>query len=137
MRFGFLRWAIVASVVCLLGGTAAAQPPAQTPTIAVLVGLTVKPDVDRAQVTSTLPDEVRATVRLYLDGKIQQWFSRADGRGVIFIVNAPDVAAAKALMEQLPLAKAGLATFEYTALGPLSPLRLLLASPSGAPKEHD
>ncbi len=29
-------------------------------------------------------------------------------------------------MESLPLGKARLATFEFTALGPLTPLRLLL-----------
>jgi hypothetical protein len=103
----------------------------------VLVNLTVKPDVDRPQVASTLPEEVRATVRLYLDGMIQQWFSRSDGRGVVFIVNAPDTAAARALMEQLPLAKAGLVNLEYTGLGPLSPLRTLLPTPPNESKKHD
>ena len=29
-----------------------------------------------------MPAEIRATVPLYLDGKIQQWFTRGDGRGV-------------------------------------------------------
>ena len=76
MAFRIRRLAIVASIPCLFAATAAAQPPAPTPTTAVLVTLTVKPDVDRPQVASTLPEEVRATVRLYLDGMIQQWFSR-------------------------------------------------------------
>ena len=107
-----------------------AQPPAPPPTTAVLVNLTVKPDVDRSQLTKVLPDEVRETVKLYLDGKIQQWYSRGDGRGVMFILNAGDVAGAKAMMDGLPLAKAGLATFEFTALGPLMPLRLLTAPPA-------
>lgn len=97
-----------------------------TPTTVVLVNPTIKPGVDRAQVASTLPEEVRATGRLYLDGRIQQWFSRSDGHGVVFIVNAPDAGAAKTLMEQLPLARAGLVNLEYTGLGPLSPLRTLL-----------
>ncbi len=109
-----------------------AQPPAPTPTTAVLVNLTLKPDVDRAQVLKVMPQEVRDTVQAYLDGKFQQWYSRADGRGVVFIVNAGDVAGAKAVMEQLPLAKANLVNLEYTALGPLSPLRLLLTPPSDA-----
>jgi len=105
---------------------AGAQPPAPPPTTAVLVNLTVKPDVDRAQLTKTMPDEVRATVQLYLDGKIQQWYARADGRGVMFILNVTTTAAAKALMDELPLSKANLANYEYIALGPLSPLRALL-----------
>ena len=43
-----------------------------------------------------MPDEVRATLKLYLDGKIQQWYSRSDGRGVIFILNCTTAAEAKA-----------------------------------------
>ena len=107
-----------------------AQAPATAPTTSVLVTLTIKPDADRAAVTKTLPDEVRATVKLHLDGKIQQWYGRSDGRGVVFILNATSVADAKAAMETLPLSKANLADFEYTALGPLTPLRLLLAPPA-------
>ncbi len=128
--------ALLACVAVLVAAPSHAQPPAATPTTAVLVNLTIKPDADRAQVMKTLPDEVRETVKLYLNGKIQQWFSRSDGRGVIFIVNAPDTATAKAAVEELPLAKSGLANFEYTGLGPLSPLRVLLAPAPTAPKEH-
>ena len=100
-----------------------------SPTTAVLVNLTTKPDADRTQITKTMPDEVRATVKLYLDGKIQQWYARADGRGVMFILNVTDTAAAKALMDDMPLSKANLANYEYIALGPLTPLRSLLARP--------
>jgi len=84
-----------------------------------------QPDADRSKLPGVMPQEVRDTVRLYLDGKIQQWFGRADGRGVMFILNVGTVAEAKALMDALPLANAGLATFEYTPLTPLTPLRLL------------
>jgi hypothetical protein len=73
-----------------------------------------------------MPDEVRATLKLYLDGKIQQWYSRSDGRGVIFILNCTTAAEAKAITDGLPLSKANLATFEYTPLSPLAPLRMLL-----------
>lgn len=110
---------------------AMAQTPTPAPTTAVLVNLTIKPDVDRAQMVKVMPDEVRATLKLYLDGKIQQWYSRSDGRGVMFILNATDVAAARAVMEELPLSKANLANYDYTALGPLTPLRALLAVPAG------
>lgn len=110
---------------------AAAQPGAPPlPTTVVMVNLTVKPDVDRALLTRTMPSEIRDTVQAYLDGKIQQWFGRSDGRGVMFLVNATSVAEAKALMDTLPLAKEGLANFEYTPLGPLGPMRLLLAPPA-------
>jgi hypothetical protein len=107
-----------------------AQSPVAPPTTAVMIRLTVKPDVDRPQLMKVMPDEIRATVKLYLDGKIQQWFSLSDGKGVVFIMNSASVPEAKALMEGLPLAKANLANLEYTGLAPLTPLRLLLGDPS-------
>jgi hypothetical protein len=116
-----------------INGSVSAQAPAPAPITAVLVNLTIAPDVDRTQVMKVMPDEVRATVKLYLDGKISQWYSRSDGRGVMFIMNSTSVADAKASMDELPLAKAKLATFEFTALGPLTPLRALIAPPGSGP----
>jgi hypothetical protein len=129
------------ALAALLGTAAplAAQTPAQpppAPTTAVLATLTVKADADRTKIPGVMPAEVRDTVRLYLDGKIQQWYARADGRGVVFILNVNSVADAKALTDTLPLEKAGLVTFDYMALTPLTPLRLLLAEPA-APAKND
>jgi len=122
------RHLFVAVTVALAAPLASfAQAPPSAPTTAVLVSLSIKADADRAAVMKTLPDEVRATVKLHLDGKIAQWYGRSDGRGVVFILNAASVADAKAAMETLPLSKAKLADFDYTPLGPLTPLRLLLA----------
>ena len=119
---------LAVSLPALAGAQGPAAPP--LPTTVVMVNLTVKPDVDRAALTKTMPGEIRDTVQAYLDGKIQQWFGRSDGRGVMFLVNASSVAEAKAVMDSLPLAKEGLANFEYTPLGPLGPMRLLLAPPA-------
>src|SRR5215470_16186811 len=135
-----LRHVIAVSAVLLASRAPSANaqtPPTPGPTTAVLVNLTVKPEVDRQQLMKVMPDEVRATVKLYLDGKIQQWYSRGDGRGVVFIMNSPDVAAAKALTDELPLSKAHLADFEFTALGPLAPLRVLLAPAAGSADRDD
>ncbi len=73
-----------------------------------------------------MPAEIRATVPLYLDGKIQQWFTRGDGRGVIFILNCKDVAEARALIESLPLSKENLMDEQFIPVGPLLPLGILL-----------
>jgi hypothetical protein len=121
-------------VMMLAASPAQAQTPAAAPTNAVLTTLTVKSDVDRAQLLKVMPDEVRETVKLYLDGKIQQWYARSDGKGVVFILNCGTVAEAKALTETLPLSKNKLADFEYVPLGPLTPLRFLLAEPATPPK---
>ena len=92
--------------------------------------LSVKPAIERDRIMKVMPDEVRATVKLYLDGKIQQWYAKADGKGVVFIMNCGSVAEAKALTDELPLVKGSFAEFEYMALTPLTPLRILLAAPS-------
>lgn len=115
-------------------GHPAAQTSAPAPTIGVLTTLTVKADAQRADIMKVMPTEVRDTVQLYLDGKIAQWFARADGRGVVFILNCATVADAKAITDTLPLSKASLATFDYVALTPLTPLRMLIAEPPSAPK---
>ena len=104
----------------------AQTPPSPAPTTQVLALLIVKTDIPRADVMKALPDEVKATVRLHLDGKIQQWYGRADNRGVVFILNATSVDEAKKITADLPFEKAGIATFEYVALTPLTPLRVLL-----------
>jgi hypothetical protein len=114
--------------LALLGpaASASAQTPPPAPTTHVLALLTVKSDIPRPDVMKALPDEVRATVKLHLDGKIQQWYARADNRGVVFILNATSVEEAKTITANLPFEKAGIATFEYIGLTPLTPLRVLL-----------
>jgi len=51
-----------------------AQPPAPPKTTDVLVLMTQKTGVPREEFAKVLPSEVRATVRLYLDGRLRQWF---------------------------------------------------------------
>ena len=120
----------VTAVLVVSPPLAAAQSPAPpAPVTAVLVDLTIKPGIDAAALAAVMPDEVRDTVVAYLDGKIQQWFARADGRGVVFILNAHTLEEAAAVMNALPLGKAKLADFSYTPLTPLTPLRRLLSAP--------
>jgi hypothetical protein len=125
--------ATCAAAAVLSAAPVMAQPAPAAPTTGVLTMLTIRPDADRSTIPGIMPNEVRDTVRLYLDGKIAQWWARSDGRGVVFILSVASVADAKALMETLPLAKANIATFEYIPLTPLTPLRILLADPA-APK---
>jgi len=108
----------------------ATSPTTTSPTtIGVMVILTVKAGVTREQVMAVMPAEIRQTVQLYLNGKIREWYSRGDGRGVVFLLDARDVAEAQAIMEPLPLAKQNLMDHEYIAVGPLLPLRLLMTNP--------
>ena len=105
------------------------QPPSSVPTpktTEVMVILTAKQGVDRQQIMKVMPAEIRATVKLYLDGKIRQWYSKGDGRGVIFLLDVSTVDEAQAIMDTLPLSKENLMDHEYIPVGPLLPLALLI-----------
>jgi hypothetical protein len=107
-----------------------AQAQAASPTTTgVMVILTAKSGITREQVMAVMPAEIRETVQLYLNGKIREWYSRGDGRGVVLLLETKDVAEAHATMEALPLARQNLMDHEYIAVGPLLPLRLLMANP--------
>jgi hypothetical protein len=107
-----------------------AQAQTSSPTTTgVMVILTVKAGVAREQVMAVMPAEIRETVQLYLTGRVREWYSRGDGRGAVFLLDTRDVAEAQAIMEGLPLAKQNLIDHEYIAVGPLLPLRLLMANP--------
>ena len=116
-----------ATVAQSQSGTASGVPSVAIPTTtAVLVIETAKQGVLPQQIMAIIPAEIRATVQLYLDGKIREWYSRGDGRGVVFLVDAKSEDEARALMETLPLAKEHLMDHEYIPVGPLMPLRALL-----------
>src|SRR5262249_17434895 len=74
-----------------------------------------------------LPREVPATLRLYLDGVIEQMWFKLDSPGVVFLVSAESVDAAKTRVHGLPLGQAGLMDFDFIPVGPLAPLGMLIA----------
>ena len=92
----------VASVAESPSGSASGVPSVAIPkTTEVLVIQTPKLGVTAQQILAVIPAEIRATVKLYLDGKIRQWYSRGDGKGVIFLVDAKTEDEARALMDCL------------------------------------
>src|SRR5258708_10265777 len=107
------------------------QPPSGVPspkTTEVMVILTAKQGVTRQQIMNVMPAEIRATVKLYLDGKIRQWYSRGDGRGVVLFLDVRAVDEARAIMDTLPLSKENLLDHEYIPVGPLVPLAALIGA---------
>ncbi|WP_018432760.1 hypothetical protein [Paraburkholderia atlantica] len=101
-------------------------PMPSTPTTKILVIGTFPPGTDMKLVQHILPGEVRETAQLYLDGKVDQWYSLQDRAGVAFILNVTDVGQAHEMLEALPLGKAHLMTFSLLPIGPLKPLGKLL-----------
>src|ERR1700739_1461714 len=117
----------VASVAQSQSGVSQGVPSvAIPPPTEVLVIQPPKQGVTFQQVFDVMPAEVRATVKLYLDGKIREWYSRGDGKGVVFLVEATTEDEARSFMETLPLAKAQLMDTEYIPVGSLVPLRMLI-----------
>jgi len=129
-----IRTIVLALTLTLTGATSMAHPSvaqaqAISPTTTgVMVILTVKAGVTRERVMAVMPDEIRQTVQLYLNGKIREWYSRGDGRGAVLLLDTRDVAEAQTIMEGLPLAKQDIMHHEYIAVGPLLPLGLLMAN---------
>lgn len=74
-----------------------------------------------------LPKEVPATLKLYLDGVIEQMWFKQDVPGVVFLVNAESVDAAKTHLHALPMGQVGMMDFDFIPVGPLAPLGLLIA----------
>ena len=107
------------------------QPPPSAPslrTTEVMVILTAKQGVTREQIMNVMPAEIRATVKLYLDGRIRQWYSKGDGRGVVIFLDVKTVDEARAVMDTLPLSKEHLMEHEYVPVGPLLPLGALISN---------
>src|SRR5262245_29710385 len=83
------------------GHAQSAKPAMPTvPTTRILAIGTIRAGSDPKQVLSILPEEVRQTVDLYLDGKIDQWYSLQEGQGVVFVLNVTDKAAAHEMLEK-------------------------------------
>jgi hypothetical protein len=86
---------------------------------------TLKP-LTPEQEQTYLTKEVPATLQIYLDGKMEQFWLREKNAGVIFLMSVDSVAEADSLLKALPLGRANLLTFELMPIGPLSPLGMLI-----------
>jgi len=130
---------VLLSLLCLAVSPAYlfAQTPPITmpvPTTKVLAIGRVIPGPDPQAMRAIMPTEVHDTVQLYLDGKLDQWFVRQDGKGVVFLLNAKSEDEAREMLSKLPLVQAKRMEFDLMPLGPLSPLRYLMGGPAGAAK---
>lgn len=86
---------------------------------------TLKP-LSPEQQQTYMPSEVPATLQLYLDGKMEQFWLQDQKKGVIFLMNVDSVDEAGQLLKSLPLGRANLLSFELLPVGPLLPLGLLM-----------
>jgi hypothetical protein len=96
----------------------------KTPMKVMAIG-TLKP-LTPEQRTMYLSKEVPATLQIYLDGKMEQFWLRENEAGVIFLMTVDSVEEADTILKALPLGRANLLTFELMPIGPLSPLGMLI-----------
>jgi hypothetical protein len=126
--------ALVAVVAVFGPATSFAQsrPPSglDVPTTKLLAIGTFTAEGSPDQWKPLLPAEVRDTVRLYLAGKIDQWYLKQDQSGVVFMMNVTDPKEALELLGRFPFGQAGLMEFQIIPLGPIGPLRVLLTEPA-------
>jgi len=79
-----------------------------------------------AQQQEFMPKEVPATLQLYLDGYMDQFWFRTDGTGVVFVMSTDTREQADQMLKNLPLGRVGLLSFELIPIGPLAPLGMLI-----------
>ena len=103
----------------------AAPAAAPAPVTEVMAMVRLKPGVSLPDVMKLVPDEARGATQLYLEGKIDQWYTRSDGKGVVLFLHCKTVEEAKVLLADLPLIKAGYVEAEYIPVGPFNGLRIL------------
>jgi hypothetical protein len=133
MSIGTPRRTLIAVFTMLLASGTVAQPAPATPTAGFDVPTTKMLAIGTftakgspSQWKPLLRAEVRDTVRLYLTGKIEQWYLKPDQSGVVFIINTTDPKEALDLLGRFPFGQAGLMEFQIIPLAPIGPLRVLL-----------
>jgi hypothetical protein len=72
-----------------------------------------------------MPHEVPATLKHYLEGKVEQFWFR-ENAGPIFLMNVESVEEARATLSKLPLMANNLVNLELLPVVPLLPLGLLI-----------
>jgi hypothetical protein len=72
-----------------------------------------------------MPHEVPATLKHYLEGKVEQFWFR-ENAGPIFLMNVGSVEEARATLSKLPLMANNLVNLELLPVVPLLPLGLLI-----------
>jgi hypothetical protein len=73
------------------------------------------------------PEELKIfSLRWYVTGKIDQWFSPKDGNGVVLVLNLSSNEEARSMLEAGTGEQPELLTFELIPVEPLTPLTRLL-----------
>jgi hypothetical protein len=102
MRHVSVALALTAAILpaTMTAQTAGSAPTVPTTKILAIGSLTAP--ISSEEMKTIMPHEVRETVELYLEGTIDQWWSRQDGKGVLFLLNVTSIEEAASMLEKLP-----------------------------------
>lgn len=95
----------------------------------VLAIVDLSATADRAEVVRRLNEELRESWRLFSENIIRKAYATADPTRVVFVLEASDLAAAEAALQQLPLVQRGYFTVQCMELRPFSNWARLFATP--------
>jgi hypothetical protein len=87
-----------------------------------------QPDAGLEKFMPYLKDEVRHTWQLYKSEVVRDIYFRKDLPGVVIIAESDSVEDCRKALDEVPLAKAGLISWDVIPVGPFSNWELLFAS---------
>lgn len=130
-----MKRALLVLLASLSGLVQADNTPPATSTQAIAPQMVlamdrILPGTTEDKIKARLPEEARAVLNLYLTGQVRQWYFRQDRPGVVFLLEADSVESAQAMVDALPLSKAGLLAYDLIPIGPYIPLATLLNPPA-------
>jgi hypothetical protein len=79
-------------------------------------------------------EEVQVVAQMYVDGRIEQYWRREDGKGAVLLLATSSLDEAENLVKELPLTREGFLTYELIPLGPLVQLSILIQASTAAGK---
>ncbi|MBQ1761647.1 MAG: superoxide dismutase [Aquincola sp.] len=88
-----------------------------------------QPGATLAQYAPHMEAEVRFGWDLYKNGLIRDIYFRQDRPGVVILAEADSAEAARAQLDEFPLAKAGLIGWDVIPMGPMTNWEMLFAKP--------
>ena len=86
----------------------------------------MKEGAERSKMGPHFSSEVKHTLEAYLDGHILNFWFRAEGTGIVLLLESTDKEAAQRILGEMPLAAAGFIEFDVIPLQPLMPLGMLI-----------
>ncbi len=84
----------------------------------LLATITVTPGTTLDTIRAQLEHELRGSWKLFADGHLREVYATESATKVVFVLEANDQAAARALLQTLPLIASGAMTAELTELRP-------------------